>query len=113
MLDLSHVTGQEDESGYRPPIVMSSAIDGTGARDVWDAIQAHRAHLEVTDGLAARRAGRLRMEVANRFYQLLSAASEDALAEERGQKMLPQATERTISHAEAAAPLTAEILGRP
>lgn len=113
MLDLSHVTGQEDESGYRPPIVMASAIDGTGAPEVWDAISAHRQHLESTGGLSARRSGRLRMEVANRVEQLLTAASESALEDESGQKLLTQATDRSISPAEAASRLTAEILGRP
>jgi LAO/AO transport system kinase len=113
MLDLSHMTGQEDESGYRPPIVMASAIDGTGAPEVWDAIAAHRAHLESTGGLEARRAGRLRMEVANRVDQLLAVESETALGNEFGQKLLEQAAERSLSPAEAARRLTDRILSRP
>ena len=113
MLDLSHVTGQEDASGYRPPIVMASAIDGTGAPEVWEAIVAHREHLDATGGLSARRAGRLRMEVANRVEQLLTTEADGALADERGQKLLTQATDRSISPAEAAQRLSAEILGRP
>ena len=31
MLDLSHVSGQEDESGYRPPIIMTTATDANVA----------------------------------------------------------------------------------
>ncbi len=110
MLDLSHMTGQEDESGYRPPIIMASAIDGTGAPEVWEAIRAHREHLEATGGLASRRDGRLRMEVANRVEQLLTAASDTALQDESGEKLLTQATERTISPAEAARRLASDLL---
>ncbi len=33
MLELSHVSGQEDESGYRPPIIMTTATDGDGITD--------------------------------------------------------------------------------
>ena len=110
MLDLSHMTGQEHESGYRPPIVMASAIDGTGALEVWEAIEAHRAHLDATGGLAARRDGRLRMEVANRVEQLLTVASDTALRDDPGQKLLTQAAERTISPAEAARRLATDIL---
>jgi LAO/AO transport system kinase len=111
MLDLSHMTGQEDDTGYRPPIVMASAIDGTGAPEVWDAVVAHRDHLETTGGLAARRAGRLRMEVANRVEQILSARSDAELATEFGQRLLDQAGDRSLSPAEAARRLTMQILG--
>ncbi len=111
MLDLSHMTGQEDESGYRPPIIMASAIDGTGAPEVWEAIVAHRAHLEATGGLDARRAGRLRMEVANRVEQLLATESETALSAPDGVQLLDQASERALSPAEAARRLTNRILG--
>ena len=110
MLDLSHVTGQEDDTGYRPPIVMASAIDGTGAPEVWDAIQAHRAHLEATGGLEARRAGRLRLEVENRLQQVLAARAAEALTADEGEKLLRQAGERTLSPAEAARRLAADIL---
>ena len=112
MLDLSHMTGQEDGTGYRPPIVMSSAIDGTGAPEVWEAVEAHRAHLEATGGLEGRRAGRLEMEVANRVEQLLAAASTAAMAAEAGQALLAQAADRSVSPAQAANQLARQILGQ-
>lgn len=111
MLDLSHVTGQEDGTGYRPPIVMASAIDGTGAPEVWKAVEAHQAHLQATSGLAGRRAGRLEMEVANRVEQRLAAASRSAMADDAGQALLAQATDRSVSPAEAANRLAEQILG--
>lgn len=110
MLDLSHMTGQEDDTGYRPPIIMASAIDGTGATEVWDAIEAHRHHLEQTGGLEARRAGRLRLEVENRLQQVLAARATEALAADAGEKLLRQAGERTISPSDAARRLAADIL---
>ncbi len=79
MLDLSHMSGQEDESGYRPPIIMTTATDGSGVSNVWDAVQAHRAHLDATGKLAERRAARLRYEVANRVDAALGARITAAL----------------------------------
>ena len=79
MLDLSHVSGQEDESGYRPPIVMTTATDGDGVAEVWDAVTAHREHLETTGKLSARRRERLRYEVGSRVEQRLHTAAMTAL----------------------------------
>ena len=79
MVDLSHVSGQEDESGYRPPIIMTTATDGAGVAEVWDAVVAHRTHLESTGGLARRRAARLHHEVANRVDALVSDSIGRAL----------------------------------
>jgi LAO/AO transport system kinase len=112
MLDLSHMTGQEDASGYRPPIIMATALDGTGAPEIWEAVEAHAEHLRTTGHLEARRAGRLRMEVQNRVDQLLAAAARDALADEAGRKLLHEAGERSISPAEAARRITDDLLGR-
>ncbi len=79
MLDLSHTTGQEDESGYRPPIVMATATDGSGVEEVWEAVEAHRRHLVSTGKLATRRTARLRYEIQNRVEQRIHAAAEEAL----------------------------------
>ena len=81
MLDLSHVSGQEDETGYRPPIIMTTATDGSGVEAMWDAVTAHRTHLEATGGLARRREARFRYEVAGRLTTRLSVAVDDAVAE--------------------------------
>ena len=66
MLDLSHVSGHEDDTGYRPPILLTTATDGSGVEQMWEAVAAHRAHLESTGGLARRRAERFRYEVESR-----------------------------------------------
>ena len=80
MLDLSHVSGQEDESGYRPPIVMTTATDGDGITEVWAAVQAHREHLDATGKLAARRAARLRYEVQSRVARIVETQIDDAIS---------------------------------
>ncbi len=79
MLDLSHTTGQEDESGYRPPIVMTTATDGTGVEEVWHAVQAHHEHLVASGRLENRRSSRLRYEIRSRVEQRIHAAAEAAL----------------------------------
>ncbi len=48
---------------WTPPVVRTCATEGRGAADVWAAVAAHRAYLESTGALAARRAERLRAEV--------------------------------------------------
>lgn len=110
MLDLSHVTGQEDTSGYRPPIVMASAIDGTGTEELWVAIQDHRQHLESTGQLHCRRTGRLKMEVSGRLEQLLGKRAVQLLAAETGRSILEQVEDRSLSPATAAARLATELL---
>jgi len=102
MLDLSHVSGQEDESGYRPPIVMASAIDGTGAAEMWDAITAHRTHLTEAGGLKSRRDRRLQMEVSNRFEQLFRKKSSALLNSDFGRALLDRVAERSLSPTDAA-----------
>ncbi len=113
MLDLSHMTGQEDRSGYRPPIVMTSAIDGTGAGEVLAAVQGHAEHLRATGALDARRARRLLLEVQSRLDQQLRAQARAALASEVGTKLLARATDRLLSPTEAARQLAQAILGPP
>lgn len=41
--------------GWQPPVVLTSAVQGTGLDDLWDAVRDHRAHLEHSGQLSARR----------------------------------------------------------
>lgn len=65
MLELSHVTGQEDAS-RRPPIVMVDSLAGEGIDAVRGAIDEHHDHLVTTDRLVERRRGRARYEMRSR-----------------------------------------------
>jgi LAO/AO transport system kinase len=48
---------------WMPPVVKAVASSGEGIDELWDAIDAHRGHLEGNGGLAAARARRLHEEV--------------------------------------------------
>lgn len=60
-----------------PPVVRTVASEGRGADAVWDAVAAHRAHLESTGALAGRRRARLRDEVRD-IARARAAAAADA-----------------------------------
>lgn len=76
MLDLSRVTGRHDGS-YRPPIVSTIALDGTGLGDLLAAVDAHRAHLDATGQRGAARLRRAEHEIVGR----VRVGLEDRLAE--------------------------------
>jgi len=80
MLDLSHVSGLEDDTGYRPPIIMTTATEGDGVSEVWAAVVAHRDHLTASGQLAVRRAERFRYEVASRVEDQLRSTTASAIA---------------------------------
>jgi len=47
-------------AGWRPPVLLASALEGTGIAETWQAIAAFRAAHAGPDGIAARRAGQAR-----------------------------------------------------
>jgi LAO/AO transport system kinase len=75
MLDL---TGPGDDR-WRPPVVSAVSTTGDGADAVWEAVVAHRRHLEQTGGLAERREQRLRDELALIVEQRLRAEAMQRL----------------------------------
>ena len=109
MLDLSHMTGQESNTGYRPPIVMASALNGDGSTDVWDGVQTHLAHLDNTDGRALRRRHRLRTEIRARLTHSLSIAAE-AMMDGLGADQLRRAEAAEVSPHRAANELLRQLL---
>ncbi len=109
MLDLSHMTGQQAESGYRPPIVMASAINGDGNEEVWSMVEAHRQHLRDTGEEQARRRHRIRTEVRSRLAQALSEVAEQ-LMDEGGADQLRRAEVAEISPNHATNELLNQLL---
>jgi len=75
MLDLS----ASGAAGWRPTVVETVGTTGSGAGELWDAVGAHRRHLESTGELADRRAQRLRTELALIVEQRLRARAEALL----------------------------------
>ncbi|MDH3294516.1 MAG: methylmalonyl Co-A mutase-associated GTPase MeaB [Acidimicrobiia bacterium] len=108
MLDLSKVTGQASESGYRPPIVMASALQGTGAEDVLAAIADHLDFLETTGRRQQRRWNRVQSEIRARMEQALIRQVDDVLRSADGQRLIKEveAGERSPTS------VTRDLLGR-
>jgi LAO/AO transport system kinase len=57
--DLVHMLQLSTQLEWMPPIVETVASTGNGIHDLWNAISAHRAHLETGGGLDPRRLARL------------------------------------------------------
>ena len=110
MLDLSHMTGQESETGYRPPIVMASALNGEGNLEVWATVEKHLAHLDETGARATRRKHRIRTEVRARLLQALAIAADAVLDEPAGSDLLTQAETAAISPNQATRRLLDHVL---
>ena len=63
MLDMTADAGVGMSEGWRPPIVDTVAAKGEGITELWEAVLAHRAHLESSGGLARRRSDRAHDEL--------------------------------------------------
>ncbi len=61
--DLEQMVRMGADRPWTPPVVRAAASKGEGSDDVWDAIAAHRAHLEGTGALDELRRRRLVREV--------------------------------------------------
>jgi LAO/AO transport system kinase len=61
--DLEQMLDLSSPDDWRPPIVATVGTEGEGVDELWDVLGDHRAHLEATGELAARRAARLTSEL--------------------------------------------------
>jgi len=71
--------------GWHPPVIETVATDGRGSGELWDAVVAHRNHLEQTGELASRRRRRVDDELrkilaARLLARVTDASSGDAFA---------------------------------
>ncbi len=107
MLDLSHMTGQEDTE-YRPPIIMCNSLVGDTVGEIADAIDTHKQYLQSSGKGVERRAGRARFEVANRLRQQFEANLEGVLDSDT--RVLTQAAAGQISPLAAANALAEQVL---
>ncbi len=109
MLELSHVTGQED-ADYRPPILMTNSLNGEGVAEVSGAIVTHHSYLESSGKLAERRHRRARLEMTNRLRGLFDRSLADMLDSETVRHLLDQVATGTVSPAGAAQRLARHLL---
>jgi LAO/AO transport system kinase len=61
--EVQSILALDTEGGWRPPIVLTEAVSGEGAKELWERIDEHRRHLEADGLLAERRARNLAREV--------------------------------------------------
>ena len=100
--------------GWKTPVVMASALEGTGLDDVWDAVERHREYLEESGLLDERRREQMLSWLRSLLQEAiiaavdrrpgvadaLSAAQSDVLA---GSVTVPQAVARVLGVAGLAA----------
>ncbi|MEM7324957.1 MAG: methylmalonyl Co-A mutase-associated GTPase MeaB [Actinomycetota bacterium] len=111
MLDLSHMTGQEDEEGYRPPIVMSSALEGQGSEEVWKTVEDHLAFLDQTGRRQVRRRHRITVEIRARADQTLGSRLDDAMQSDVGIDLIGRVERGELSPSAASNHLLRQLSG--
>ncbi|QXC63140.1 methylmalonyl Co-A mutase-associated GTPase MeaB [Aquihabitans sp. G128] len=77
--DLESMMDLTDTGRWRPPVVRAVGTTGEGAAEVWEAIGAHRAHLEGSGELGERRRARVQAELDLILEQRLRAKVESLL----------------------------------
>jgi LAO/AO transport system kinase len=102
MLDLSHVSGQDLRTGMRPEIIMTTALSGEGAPELWAAIERHRDAIAGNGQLAQRRARRDLDEVRNRVLVRVEQRVDEVLASADAAPLLAEVVARTMAPASAA-----------
>jgi LAO/AO transport system kinase len=91
---------------WRPPVLLASALTGEGIGQVWETVLAHRAALEASGELAARRREQARawmwslvgegLERAFRAHPAVARAIPRLEAEVEGRKTTPAAAARAL-----------------
>jgi LAO/AO transport system kinase len=74
--------------GWRPPIVRTVAVSGEGISDAWEAVSAHRRHLETSGALERRRGERAVAELRRVLVARLEGRVRSALGEARHEELL-------------------------
>lgn len=112
MLDLSHVSGSDQRTGMRPEIIMTTALTGEGAPEMWEAIERHRIAITENGQLDERRRGRDQDEVRNRVLAQLESQVSSVLAGETDtdvSDILDAVAARDLSPTAAARTLTDKL----
>jgi LAO/AO transport system kinase len=92
--DLENMLHMGPELEWAPPVVQTTATSGDGIDDLWEAIEAHRKHLEGTGRLDGRRRERILREVEEmvlaRLRRRMAATLEAGALEELGDDLVAQ-----------------------
>lgn len=79
--DLESMLGMGGEREWVPPVVGTSATDGAGMDELWEAIDRHRKHQESTGELTEQRRRRLLTEVEEMVSQRLESRVGELLSD--------------------------------
>jgi len=109
--DLRQMLKMGPELPWMPPIVMTTATEGAGIAELWDAIEAHRAFLGASGQLERGRAARLLREVESLAVEGLRARATRLL--EGDPSLAADLTERRTDPYRTAAILEERISNRP
>jgi len=109
--DLRQMLKMGPELPWTPPIVTTTAIDGAGIAELWDAIEAHRAYLDSSGDLERRRAARLLQEVESLAIEGLRERARRLLEQDRS--LSADLTGRRTDPYRTAAILEERISSRP
>jgi LAO/AO transport system kinase len=105
--DLERMLDLTAPSGWRPPVLATTATTGEGVHELWRAIGEHRAHLTDTGELAPRRAARVGDELVRIVAALLHERAE-AAGGPRLDELVTAVAERSIDPWSAAEQLLQE-----
>jgi LAO/AO transport system kinase len=109
MLDLA-LQPESGGPGWRPPIVKTVASRGEGFEELWEAVTAHRAHLEADGRLAERRTKRIRDELKAIVVESLYERAGEFLAGDRFEQLAASVEARQVDPYTAAESLLSETL---
>jgi LAO/AO transport system kinase len=76
--DLDRMLDLTAPSGWRPPVLATSAVTGDGVAELWGAVREHRAHLIAAGELEPRRAARVGDELVRIVAALLHERAQAA-----------------------------------
>jgi LAO/AO transport system kinase len=79
--------GRPGATGWRPPVVCTTATTGEGVEAVWQGVADHRAHLEASGGLVERRRARAAEEVTRLVAARLLERARTATAGPRAAEL--------------------------
>jgi LAO/AO transport system kinase len=83
-------------SEWTPPIVETIATEGRGVDELWDAVAAHRVHLERDGDVSSRRAARLRDELRALVVERLGRHAATICEGPRFDELVEQVAARTV-----------------
>jgi LAO/AO transport system kinase len=109
--DLQQMLRMGAEMPWTPPVVTTTATEGVGVGDLWEAIESHRAYLETSGVLERGRGARLLREVESLAVEGLRERATRLLEEDPS--LAADLTERRTDPYRTAAILEERISSRP